>query len=85
MFIQTEATPNPQTMKFLPGVPVMPQGTAFYTDAKLAEESPLAASLFKIDEVSAVFLGSDESRMITGTTIAADGGRSSYLKVYAGD
>lgn len=59
MFIQTEPTPNPQTMKFLPGVPVMPQGTAFYTDAKLAEESPLAASLFKIDEVSAVFLGAD--------------------------
>jgi NAD(P)-dependent dehydrogenase (short-subunit alcohol dehydrogenase family) len=33
----------------------------------------------------AVFLASDESRMLTGTTIAADGGRSSYLKVYAGD
>ena len=33
----------------------------------------------------AVFLGSDESRMLTGTTIAADGGRSSYLKVYAGE
>ncbi|MBY0356062.1 MAG: NifU family protein [Rickettsiales bacterium] len=59
MFIQTESTPNPQTMKFLPGVPVMPSGTAFYTDAKLADESPLAAALFKISEVSAIFLGSD--------------------------
>lgn len=59
MFIQTEPTPNPQTMKFLPGVPVMPQGTAFYTDAKLAEESPLASALFKIDDVSAIFLGSE--------------------------
>ncbi|MGZ5148088.1 MAG: SDR family oxidoreductase, partial [Burkholderiales bacterium] len=33
----------------------------------------------------ALFLASDESRMLTGTTIAADGGRSSYLKVYVGD
>ncbi len=59
MFIQTETTPNPLTLKFLPGVPVMVSGTRFYTDAKTAEESPLAASLFQISGVTAIFLGSD--------------------------
>src|ERR1700722_5044838 len=59
MFIQTEATPNPLTLKFDPGVPVMASGTAFFTSAEDAGISPLAAALFEIDGVTAVFLGAD--------------------------
>jgi len=59
MFIQTEQTPNPATLKFLPGLTVMPQGTADYTDAETAQASPLAARLFAIDGVAGVFLGAD--------------------------
>jgi len=59
MFIQTEATPNPNTLKFLPGREVMASGTAFFTSAKEAAPSPLAAALFKIEGVAAVFLGAD--------------------------
>jgi Fe-S cluster biogenesis protein NfuA len=61
MFIQTESTPNPQTLKFLPGVTVMTDGsTAFYTDVATADkESPLAAALMKQQGVNAIFLGSD--------------------------
>lgn len=59
MFIQTEATPNPQTLKFIPGVAVMPSGTAFYTSAEDAKPSPLARTLFDIDGVTAVFLAAD--------------------------
>jgi NFU1 iron-sulfur cluster scaffold homolog, mitochondrial len=59
MFIQTESTPNPLTMKFIPGVPVMASGTAFLTSAEDAAASPLAATLFRIPGVTAVFLGSD--------------------------
>ncbi len=61
MFIQTETTPNPLTLKFLPGREVMSAGgTAFYTSkASAAKESPLAAALLEVDGVNAVFLGSD--------------------------
>ena len=59
MFIQTEPTPNPLTMKFIPGVPVMPAGTAFFTDAKQALDAPLALALFAIEGVQAVFLAQD--------------------------
>jgi Fe-S cluster biogenesis protein NfuA len=59
MFIQTEATPNPLTLKFSPGVPVMETGTAFLTSTEDAKISPLADALFQIDGVTAVFLGSD--------------------------
>jgi Fe-S cluster biogenesis protein NfuA len=59
MFIQTEATPNPLTLKFIPGVPVMSSGTAFITSAADAKSSPLAESLFGVEGVTAVFLGSD--------------------------
>ncbi len=59
MFIQTEATPNPLTLKFVPGKNVMESGTAFFTSAGDAGASPLAVVLFKIDGVAAVFLGSD--------------------------
>jgi len=59
MFIQTEATPNPLTLKFIPGVPVMASGTAFLTSAEDAKISPLAKELFTIDSITAIFLGSD--------------------------
>jgi Fe-S cluster biogenesis protein NfuA len=59
MFIQTEATPNPATLKFLPGRTVLPEGTLDMRDKAQAEQSPLAAKLFEIDGVSGVFFGTD--------------------------
>lgn len=59
MFIQTETTPNPLTLKFIPGVAVMADGTAFYTDASATTHSPLAQALFAVEGVRAVFLGAD--------------------------
>ena len=59
MFIQTEATPNPATLKFLPGCEVMQSGTANFPDRESAARSPLAQRLFEIDGVTGVFLGSD--------------------------
>jgi Fe-S cluster biogenesis protein NfuA len=59
MFIQTEATPNPATLKFLPGRTVLPHGTLEIRDAAAAAQSPLAERLFEIGGVSGVFLGSD--------------------------
>ena len=59
MFIQTEQTPNPATLKFLPGVAVMPLGTANFTDPRAASRSPLAERLFTLPEVAGVFLGGD--------------------------
>jgi Fe-S cluster biogenesis protein NfuA len=59
MFIQTEATPNPATLKFIPGKPVLPGSTREYRKAADAMESPLAEKLFGITGVSGVFLGHD--------------------------
>ena len=59
MFIQTQDTPNPATLKFIPGVPVMDQGTADFPAAESASSSPLARRLFQIDGVRGVFLGGD--------------------------
>lgn len=60
MFIQTEQTPNPATLKFLPGQPVMGEGVAEFTDAAAAERlSPLAARVFRVDGVTGVYLGAD--------------------------
>jgi Fe-S cluster biogenesis protein NfuA len=59
MFIQTEPTPNPATLKFLPGRAVMEQGTANFTDAAAASRSPLAERLFALAGVTGVFLGAD--------------------------
>ena len=60
MFIHTEATPNPATLKFLPCRDVLGTGDAIeFRDAAQSENSPLAARLFEIDGVSSVFLGSD--------------------------
>ena len=59
MFIQTEPTPNPATLKFLPGRDVMGAGTADFTDPEQAASSPLAQSLFGIEGITGVFFGTD--------------------------
>jgi len=59
MFIQTETTPNPATLKFLPGRTVLAEGTLDMRDKTAAAHSPLAARLFDIDGVGGVFFGTD--------------------------
>ncbi len=59
MFIQTETTPNPATLKFLPGETVLGQGTADFPTADAAVTSPLARRIFDVQGVAGVFLGSD--------------------------
>src|SRR5260370_23145834 len=59
MFIQTEPTPNPATLKFLPGRSVLAHGTLEMRDKEAATQSPLAERLFEVDGVSGVFFGSD--------------------------
>lgn len=60
MFIQTEATPNPATVKFIPGQSVLEKGVAdFATPESALGKSPLAERLFKLNGVKGVFLGSD--------------------------
>ncbi len=59
MFIQTEATPNPATLKFVPGRDVLGEGAVDYRSRGEASSSPLALRLFGVDGVEGVFLGSD--------------------------
>lgn len=59
MFIQTESTPNPATLKFLPGQAVLPTGTADFPGAEAAEGSPLAKRLFGVEGVTGAFFGPD--------------------------
>ena len=59
MFIQTESTPNPATLKFLPGQTVMQAGSADFPAKKAAGASPLAERIFTVDGVEGVFLGPD--------------------------
>ncbi len=60
MFIQTEFTPNPATMRFIPGCTIMLEGTANFTSVQAAEKkSPLAKRLFEIEGVIGVFLGGE--------------------------
>ncbi len=59
MFIQTESTPNPATLKFLPGQEVLPAGTADFPSAEAAETSPLAQRVFSVSGVTGVFFGPD--------------------------
>lgn len=59
MFIQTETTPNPATLKFLPGQTVLEAGTADFPSVEAAEKSPLAGRIFAVDGVSGVFFGTD--------------------------
>lgn len=59
MFIETETTPNPATLKFLPGRTVMEAGTREFTSPQAAEGSPLASALFDLGDVTGVFFGAD--------------------------
>jgi len=75
MFIQTETTPNPATLKFLPGRVILANGTEEFRDAEsAAERSPLAARLFAIPGVSGVFFGYDF------ITVSKNAGEWKYLK-----
>ncbi len=75
MFIETETTPNPSSLKFLPGRTVMPAGTREFASPEAAEASPLAEAVFNTGEVVNVFFGSD---FVTVT--AAPGASWSALK-----
>ena len=75
MFIETETTPNPQSLKFLPGRTVMPSGTREFASPEAAEASPLAEAIFDTGEVVNVFFGAD---FVTVT--AAPGADWSALK-----
>ena len=59
MFIQTEATPNPATLKFIPGRTVLDSGTMEFANREAAARSPLAERLFAVPGVTGVFYGSD--------------------------
>ncbi len=74
MFIQTEATPNPATLKFLPGRPVLDGGTLDLPDRAQAAKSPLAERLFEVANVGGVFFGSDF------ITVTKTGGEWQQLK-----
>lgn len=74
MFIQTEATPNPATLKFLPGREVLPGGALELKTAEDAARSPLAQKLFAIDGVTGVFYGADF------VTVTKAGGEWQHLK-----
>jgi len=75
MFIETETTPNPATLKFLPGQRVMPSGTRDFASPDEAEASPLAQALFDTGEVTGVFFGGD-----FGSVTAAPGADWGLLK-----
>jgi len=68
MFIQTETTPNPASLKFIPGEPVSPNKTYEFVSQDTATPSPLAQSIFAIEGVTGVFLGFD----FLSVTIAGD-------------
>lgn len=75
MFIQTESTPNPATLKFLPGREVLPHGTADFRDAEAARAaSALAGRLFDVPGVKGVFLGFDF------ITVTKDGPEWQHIK-----
>ena len=74
MFIQTETTPNPASLKFLPGRIVLGNGTAEFRDSAEAGTSPLAERLFAVPGVAGVFLGGDF------VTVTKAGGEWQHLK-----
>lgn len=72
MFIQTEATPNPATVKFLPGQTVMGAGTAEFNEGDDMARAPLAQRLFQINGVKAVFFGGDFISVTKDDTVQWD-------------
>jgi Fe-S cluster biogenesis protein NfuA len=73
VFIQTEQTPNPATLKFLPGQSVLESGTAYFPDVEASQRSPLAQRFFAVSGVTEVFFGADF------ITIAKDEASEWYL------
>ncbi|MCF2906570.1 NifU family protein [Octadecabacter sp. CECT 8868] len=72
MFIQTETTPNPATLKFLPGQTVLEMGTADFPSADAAGKSPLAARVFAVEGVTGVFFGTDFVTVTKAETVEWD-------------
>ena len=72
MFIQTESTPNPATLKFLPGQTVLEMGTADFPNAVGADVSPLAARIFGVEGVTGVFFGTDFVTVTKGEAVEWD-------------
>ena len=81
MFIQTETTPNPQTLKFLPGKQVMQAGaTAFFTrKEEAAKKSELAATLFEVEGINAIFFGRDFISVTKSETVEWDALKAQIL------
>ncbi len=79
MFIQTESTPNPATLKFLPGRTVLDAGTADFPAAETAASSPLATRLFSVNGVTGVFFGNDFVTVTKADEIAWDHIKPSVL------
>ncbi|QTN36604.1 NifU family protein [Cognatishimia activa] len=79
MFIQTESTPNPATLKFLPGQTVLEVGTADFPSAEAAEASPLAKRVFALSGVTGVFLGNDFVTVTKGADVEWDHVKPSIL------
>lgn len=75
MFIQTESTPNPATLKFLPGQTVLEMGTADFPSREAGEKSPLARRIFATGDVAGVFFGND---FVTVTKV--DGAEWDHIK-----
>lgn len=72
MFIQTESTPNPATLKFLPGQAVLDAGTADFQSAEAAGTSPLAQRVFAVEGATAVFFGTDFITVTKSDTVEWD-------------
>ncbi len=72
MFIQTESTPNPATLKFLPGQSVLEVGTADFPAPDTADSSPLATRIFAVDGVTGVFMGLDFVTVTKAETVEWD-------------
>lgn len=81
MFIETEATPNPATLKFLPGQEVMPAGTREFTSDEAAAASPLAQALFDLGDVSGVFFGKDFLSVTAGAGVDWSGLKPQVVSV----
>ena len=81
MLIETETTPNPATLKFLPGRPVMTGGTRDFATPEEAEASPLADALFGLGDVEGVFFGSDFVSVTAGPGVAWNGLKPQVLGV----
>ncbi|TKA95713.1 NifU family protein [Cereibacter changlensis] len=79
MFIQTESTPNPATLKFLPGQTVLEMGTADFASAEAAGSSPLARRIFATGGVSGVFFGTDFVTVTKAEDVAWDHIKPSIL------